>query len=152
MQHCFGIYLIKNQLDAQGWLEMQIRLVWFTDISDSFFSPAQSWSFHSLSWGDFTAKTLSELLTSEDFGAKEKLCRHVMHKRKRRANENSTKKKNVLQDIYQLKCFNKQKQTKMGPGNKKKERIGCQEETIFTTPPGCVTQVTEHSDICYLLC
>lgn len=27
MQHCFGIYLIKNQLAAQGWLEMQIRLM-----------------------------------------------------------------------------------------------------------------------------
>lgn len=56
-QYNFSIFLIKKQLDAWGWLEMQIKFVWFTDISDSFLSAGPK-SFHLLNWADFTTKTL----------------------------------------------------------------------------------------------
>lgn len=64
-QYNFSIFLIKKQLDTRGWLEMQIKFVWFTD---SFLS-ARPKSFHLLNWADFTTKTLKvsycHLKTSE---------------------------------------------------------------------------------------
>lgn len=67
-----------------------------------------------------------------------------------------TAQKKKVQDIYQLKCFNKQIQCwankKMGPGNKRMKGEAVRRRPFFSTPAGCVTQVTEHSEICYLLC
>lgn len=56
-QHHFSKFLIKKQLNAPGQLEMQIKIVWFTDIGDSFL-PAWARSSHLLRWGELTAKTL----------------------------------------------------------------------------------------------